>query len=479
MPEMTLSRRTLLQAMLTTASFCAAGASEEDQNSTGTAPRRGPSPADEQWRSWAPRPPLGWNSYNCFGSSVTEDEVRANANYMASHLKKYGWKYIVIDFCWSHPNPGAVSNPSLKVTSDGSLSPMLAMDEFGRLLPAVERFPSAKGGGGFKPLADYVHSLGLKFGIHVMRGIPRQAVLRGMRLKGGTVGLADIVDIHDTCIWLNHMYGVDWTAPGASAYYNGIFELYASWGVDFVKADNISNPYHHADIQAMRKAIDRCGRPIVLSLSSMTEQLSYDEHVPHFANMWRISNDFWDEWDALKAQFPRCAYWTRTRRSGNWPDADMLILGRIALRGPVGRPRWTRFSREEQRTHVTLWSIARSPLMMGGNMTENDEFTLSLLTNPDVIRLNQTSENNREVRRTNDEVIWAAEDPISDSRFVALFNLREEPAVVKVELSSLHLTGAWTTRDLWDGKDTRTCVEPLSASVAAHGVRLFELKRSG
>src|SRR6185437_11025952 len=173
-------------------------------------------------------PPMGWNSYNCFGSAVHEDEVRSNADYMAQHLARYGWKYIVIDFLWAYDNPpgSRIGNPYQLRLGDGSYVPWLAMDEWGRLQPHVDKFPSAFGGHGFKPLADYVHSLGLKFGIHVMRGIPRQAVWAHSKVMGTDGITADaIADTSSTCTWMNQMYGLNMQAPGAQEYLNSLLAL--------------------------------------------------------------------------------------------------------------------------------------------------------------------------------------------------------------------------------------------------------------
>ncbi len=258
-------------------------------------------------------PPMGWNSYNCYGATVTEKEMMENALMMSVHLKEYGWQYVVVDYCWYYPFPGAMNNPPQ--TRD--FKPGLTMDGNGRLLPSVERFPGSAGNIGFKPLADYIHGLGLKFGIHVMRGVPREAVAKKLPVMGTTITADMIANTSDTCKWLNSMYGIDMTRDGAQAYYNSLFELYASWGVDYVKVDDIATPYHAPEIEAVRKAIDNCGRPMVLSLSPGDDMPSEQaEHVKKYANMWRISADFWDDWESLKKQFELCNKWSSCFRSG-------------------------------------------------------------------------------------------------------------------------------------------------------------------
>lgn len=370
-------------------------------------------PAD--FRSWAPTPPMGWNSWDNFATTITEDQTKAQADYMAAHLKAHGWQYIVVDIQWYEP--GAQSHA---YRSDA----VLAMDAFGRLQPAPNRFPSAADGSGFKTLAAYVHDLGLKFGVHLMRGIPRQAVEKNLPVFGANVRAQDIANTASICPWNPDMYGVDMSKPGAQAYYDSVFALFAEWGVDYVKVDDISRPYHEheAEIEAIRRAIDKTGRSMVLSLSPGETALSAAPHAAQHANLWRISDDFWDRWLAVREQFTRLANWNPLRRVGAWPDADMLPFGVLEL----GK-RSTRFTKDEQRTVMTLWSIARSPLMHGGDLTLTDPFTLSLLTNHEVIAVNQRSSGNRPLFENDDLVAWVADVPDSSNgeKYLAVFNARD------------------------------------------------------
>ncbi len=369
--------------------------------------------AEPAFLGWAKTPPMGWNSWDSFGTTLTEAQAKAQADFMAEHLRPYGWKLLTVDIQWYEP--GAHGH-------DYRENAPLAMDGFGRLQPAPNRFPSAANGDGFKPLADYAHGKGLQFGIHLMRGIPRLAVERNLPVKGTTWRAADVANKASTCAWNPDMYGVDMAKPGAQAYYDSVFELIASWGVDFVKVDDISRPYHdnEREIEAIRRAIDRAGRPMVLSLSPGETALDAAQHVTRHANMWRISDDFWDNWPALLAQFARLRNWNPHRGPGHWPDADMLPLGVIDM----GRRR-THFTPDEQRTLMTLWSIARSPLVHGGDMTKTDAFTLSLLTTAEVIAVDQASVDNRPLFERDGLVAWVATVPDSRDRYLALFNTRD------------------------------------------------------
>jgi hypothetical protein len=378
---------------------------------TGAAAGRSPASAD--FLSWAATPPLGWNSWDAFGTTITEAQAKEQADFMAARLLSHGFRLLTVDIQWYEPG---ASGHSYRPDAP------LAMDEWGRLLPAPNRFPSAAGGAGFRPLADYLHAKGLQFGIHLMRGVPRRAVARRLPVKGTSVTTADIANPASVCPWNPDMFGVDMTKPGAQAYYDSVFELIASWGVDFVKVDDISRPYHEheREIEAIRRAIDRTGRPIVLSLSPGETALTAAGHVKRHANMWRISDDFWDTWPALLSQFDRLARWSPQRGPGHWPDADMLPLGVLEL----GRRR-TRFTPDEQRTLMTLWSMARSPLIHGGDMTRTDPDTLALLTNDEVLAVDQHSEGNRPLFDRDGLVAWTASVPGSPDRYVALFNTRD------------------------------------------------------
>ncbi|HSM48496.1 MAG TPA: glycoside hydrolase family 27 protein [Draconibacterium sp.] len=437
---------------------------------------------NQNFKLWAETPPMGWNSYNCYGAAVTEKEVKANAGYMAEKMKKLGWEYIVVDYCWSYPHPpGSTQNnpPQFRLKVDNSLVPWLAMDEWGRLLPDPRKFPSSHVKGGFKPLADYIHGQGLKFGIHVMRGIPRQAVWAKTPVKGTNGITADMIaDTTSLCPWLNQMYGVDMSKPGAQEYYNSLAELYAEWDVDYIKIDDIDldekYPYRKTEAEAMHKAILNCGRPIVLSLS-LNMKTENAAHVKSVSNLWRISKDFWDEWELLEHQFELLHQWTSAREPGNWPDADMLQLGWISRRGPSGPERESRFTADEQYTHMTLWCIAQSPLMMGGDMPDNSPFVESLLTNPEVLAVNQDAYDAKQLYRNGSKVVWTSKIKGTNDVYIALFNTGAEKSPVDVSFSELGIKGKVTVRDLWEKKEVGSFSKSFSANVNSHGAKLYRI----
>lgn len=420
------------------------------------------------------KPPMGWNSWDCYGAGVTEDELLGNAEFMRDRLKQYGYQYVVCDIQWYEP---AAKGNIYNNFAD------LCMDEYSRLIPAVNRFPSSANGAGFKPIADKIHSMGLKFGIHIMRGIPRQAVHRNTRIYGTTARARDIASQFSLCPWNTDMYGVDTEKRGAEEYYDSLFKLYASWGVDFVKVDDIANtefspqnPYSaEKEIEMIRAAIDRSGRDMVLSLSPGPAPLNKAEHLSENANMWRISGDFWDRWDKLLNMFSLCEKWYPYVKDGSFPDCDILPLGKLCIdgsyMGDMGRD--SGFTKEEQKTMMTLWAVFRSPLFFGGELRLTDNYTLSLVTNPEVINVNQNSEKPLFVYNKGGIAVWQTK--IENCTAVAVFNLSDEEKHYKLSFSDLGIENVRAVRDLWARKDIPKCENDVAVSLKPHSSEFFEI----
>ena len=432
--------------------------------------------------SFAPTPPMGWNSYDYYDTTVTEDQVKANADVMAARLKQYGWEYVVVDIQWYAYDTGSKRDmyqyiPFWKVE----------MDEYSRLLPCPDRFPSSAGGKGFRPLADYVHSLGLKFGIHIMRGIPRIAAHNRMKIKGADVTADEIADPYSICRWNPDMYGLNVEADGAQQYYDSLFELYAQWGVDFVKVDDICRhdmPSAKREIEMIHHAIRKCGRPIVLSLSPGPALVDQAWHYKKYANMWRITDDFWDRWPLLLNMFERCEMWQDHVSPGCWPDCDMLPLGYIGK--GFGHERYTNFTKDEQVSMMTLWCIFRSPLMLGAELTKLDDWTESLITNSKVLRLVNHSRGARQVMRDDRHAVWVSEDVDGKGIYVAVFNLDDTERRIVVSAGELETAGVdpgigsflgVKLEELWSGEIVTNTADDLEAAVPSHGAKLFRIDR--
>jgi alpha-galactosidase len=419
----------------------------------------------------ATTPPMGWNSYNCFGMNVTEAEVKANADYMAKNLKDFGYEYVVVDFLWF--------GDKYDTSNWQSTTAPLFIDKWGRCIPSVDLHPSAANGQGFKPLADYVHGLGLKFGIHIMRGIPWLAVKENTPVKGTDKKAQDIASIYDTCSFYKGMRGIDFGKDGAQQYMNSLFELYAEWGVDFVKVDDIAYPYHADDIEAVHKAIENCGRPMVLSLSPGPAPIGSKNHLAANANMWRISPDFWDRWDLLKRQFILARMWAPHSKPGNWPDADMLPVGKLSTRSELkgSLPRNTHFTKDEQYTMLTLWSMMRSPLIIGADMQQMDPFTLKLLTNKEVIDIDQNSSNAQELFAKGDTIIWHAIKPGAKIQYLAFFNMNDRmPLQLSSKLAGINVNNDFTITDLWRNEKIESSGNEILVNVAPHGTVLVKIE---
>ena len=338
---------------------------------------------------------MGWNSWDSYGTTVTEDEVLANARFMAEHLKDAGWDTLVIDIDWY--------DPTARSHGYNENAPLI-LDEYGRQLPDPVRFPSAQGGKGFGPLADKVHDLGLKLGVHMMRGIPRLAVERDLPVKDTEYTAKDVVDFEHVCGWNPDNYGLNQAHPGAQAWYDAQLDLFASWGLDMLKVDDMQTPFHSEEIAAYHRAIERAekahGRDILLSLSpGGWVATTYLDFLRENAEMWRISDDLWDRWEDIYQQFARLARWAPMQTTGHWADADMLPLGHIGLRAERGDDRHSRLTLDESRTLLALWCMGRSPLMVGGDLPTSTAQTIDLLANPALLEVTAGSTNNRETVR--------------------------------------------------------------------------------
>ena len=408
-------------------------------------------------------PPMGWNSYDYFNTMVNESQIRSNAEYMSKNLKKHGWEYIVVDIQWSEPNAGAKNKENISYIPFSRF----CTDEFSRQIPAENRFPSSANGKGFKPLADYIHSLNLKFGIHIMRGLPRHCAHEHKLIKthdGQKVTADEIADVYSICKWNPDMYGIDYTKKYAQDYYDSIFELYAEWGVDFVKVDDIcrhvNEKNYEQEVIMMAEAIKKSGRKMVLSLSPGPALIEKAFLYEQYANMWRITDDFWDKWELLKAMFERCEVWQKHTGEGNWPDCDMLPINVLSYgwedpsTGKKGRK--SAFTKEETKTMISLWCIFRSPLILGTDLPQLDEESLNLITNDEIIAMNKNKNQAKLVKSGDDLIEWTSKCEDGKSYYV-YFNVSEKDQTVKVK-------GNNGIRDLWEKKDlgneVELCIKP-------------------
>lgn len=416
------------------------------------------------------KPPMGWNSYDYYDTTVNEEQVKNNADYMAEHLKEFGWEYIVVDIAWYSCEAGEQRDRFQYVPFS-----KVEMDEYSRLLPCVKRFPSAAGGKGFAPLADYVHKKGLKFGIHIMRGIPRLAAYQRTKIWGTDHTANEIADPYSICGWNPDMYGVTPGVEGAQEYYDSLAALYAEWGVDFIKCDDICRmdaASSKEEIRMLHAAIEKCGREIVLSLSPGPALVEENEFYHAHSTMWRITDDLWDNWNSLRDMFDRCHNWQGLGRDGGYPDCDMLPLGRIGK--GFGEERSSRLTKEEQRSMMTLWCMFQSPLMLGAEMTKMEEDTLSLLCNKEVLHLLELPAGKaKESDRDETIIVWQTEDETDSANYTAIFNVSEHEC--NVTLSRYVRENSKQTKELWTGQNIRPTEK---RTIPSHGCLLLRQQKN-
>ena len=432
----------------------------------------------------APTPPMGWNSWDAYGLTIGEADFRANTKVLAG-LQQYGWQYSVIDEGWYMENPFGAHLAERKYLLDGN----------GILIPVPSRFPSSVEGAGFKPLATWVHAQGLKFGIHIVRGIPRQAVKDNLPIAGSNFHAVDAADLNSPCGWDDGNWGVA-DNPAGQAYYDSMLKLYAGWGLDYIKVDCISDhPYRPTEIRQIAAAIKKTGRPIVLSLSPGPTALEHGGEVAEYAQMWRITNDHWDAWSyprkagddeypfGLRDEFDRLAKWFSYARPGNWPDADMLPEGWLGPHPGMGEPRQSRLTHDEQQTEFTLWAIARSPLIMGANLTKLDDFTRSLMSNQTLLFMNQNVTYSHPVdmgQGYENARVWRATINAPGARqygeYVALFNLDDKPATLHATWKQLGIDGAKHTVQSAFGDSAAKESKEITVTLPAHGSQLYEVR---
>jgi alpha-galactosidase len=421
----------------------------------------------------APTPPMGWNSYDSFGASVTEQDMLEQGDAVRALLQPFGWNHVVIDYRWYEGGQ--------------------PIDANGRYLPNTGKYPSATGSMGFRSLADQIHAKGLKFGIHIMRGVPRKSYDANLPIAGSSYTTRQAGNPNDPCPWDQHMWGASGDAAAVQAWYDALMDQYASWGVDFIKIDDMLNNstrrYHQAEADAIHRAVGKTGRSIMLSFSPGPDDPSWlTSSVGNLntnASMWRVVNDFWDfnALTDLPGVFRAASTWQAVTGlvPGHWPDLDMLPLGYLGPRNEWHASGQTTFTRNEQVSIMTLWSMLPSPLMYGGNPAHlsSDAWTLALLTNEEVLAVNQDvlAERGRRTAMGSNEM-WVR-DLSGGRKAVAFFNRGAQDAMMSASFTQIGVTGMQVIRDLWRRMDVTATNDTLTASVPGRGALLYTVSPPG
>ncbi|MBN2019647.1 MAG: putative Ig domain-containing protein [Sedimentisphaerales bacterium] len=393
-------------------------------------------------------PPMGWNSWNCWSGNVSEKNVRDSAKAMFdTGLINYGWTHINIDDGWQGRRGG----------------------QFNAIQPN-EKFPDMKG------LCDYVHSLGLKIGIYSTPWVTSYA--------GNIGGSSD----NENGAWVKITGYENYVKNHRHGKYK--FDIndakrWAQWGFDYLKYD--WKPNDEQNTRRMADALRASGRDVVFSLSN-TAPFQKAALWARLANSWRTTNDIRDAWS--RTQLPKDeswslgildiwklhSKWVSFNGPGHYNDADMLVVGNIGW----GNPRPTRLTPDEQYSHITLWCLWSSPLLLGCPLDQLDEFTLNLLTNNEVLAINQDPlcEQAKEIPLTGKGKILV-KNLEDGSKAVGLFNIGSEPNAVKVTWGQLGVSGKQNVRDLWRQKDIGIYTAQFEAMVRPHGVILINISPAG
>ena len=404
-------------------------------------------------------PPLGWNSFDSYGRMANEKALLENLDVFTQKLYPFGYDVFVLDIGWYalfNIPPGQIS-PDIKESND------IKIDNYGRCLPAENFFPN-----GLDKIISKVHAAGCKFGIHMMRGIPRKAVELNLPIKGTEYTARDIVNKNSQCIWCQYNWGVDMSKKGAQSYYDSVIALLAEWGVDFIKYDNIVQ--YPQEIEAVANAIEKCDREIILSLS-LGGKVNLD-HLEYYrrANMVRISGDIWDEKKDLDKIFQRWEMFQGTAGPGFWPDMDMIPFGHLKIWSKPGSKianeamngkgveRMCRLNRFQKETFITMRALGASPLFMGGNLPTSDEETFQILTNRDMLNCNQNGIMGNLIYRKEGIDIWKTPMKNNEKKgWLGIFNRNENGKTIQLTKTQLQIEHIIKAKDIW--KDAFVTIE--------------------
>ena len=434
----------------------------------------------------AQKPPMGWNSFDSYGVYLHEKAAFENLEAMAKILKPFGYEYFVIDAGWFGEfqlQPGTMF-PAEKHARK------MKYNEFGLLQPSDTYFPN-----GFKKLIDRTHELGLKFGLHLMRGIPRSVVKANLPIKGTKYFAQDIADTTSICTWNHQNYGVDMTKPGAQEFYNSLMNQMAEWGLDFIKYDDIV--HKPLEVKAVAKAIAQCGRPMVLSLSPGGNVDPNNLDAFKKGHMLRVTPDIWDDQKGIDECFLDWRKWNGKSEPGFWIDMDMIPFGQLQMMSPKpkgvkgteskkeiqdkikagevanfellagkGFNRWSEFTKDQMYTFITMRALAASPLMMGGDLPTLDKFSLSLITNKEMLACNQNGIMGKLTYDKNKFEVWNTPNKSGKGGWVGIFNRNNEAKSISLNYTDLGLDKSTKLFDIWNKKK----IKRLDFKLNANGV---------
>jgi len=416
-------------------------------------------------RVLASSPPMGWNSFDSYGVYLHEQAAFDNLEAMAEKLKPHGYEYFVIDNGWF----GEYTLQEGTIFSAEKHAHDIRIDGFGYFLPSKVYFPN-----GLKPIAERCHALGLKFGVHLMRGIPRKAYELDLPIEGTSYTARDIAvtDPKENCVWCEYCYAVDMSQPGAQAWYDGLIRHISEMGVDMIKYDDIVP--HPDEVEAVVEAIAKLEKPMLLSLSPGGQVNPEALDFYRMANMLRVTKDVWDEQEYIDACFLAWRKWQGKEQPGFWIDMDMIPFGELQLMSPPsadtsktvldkgdialagkGVHRVCQLTKPQMETFITMRALAASPLMMGGDLPSLDDFALKLITNREMLACNQNGVMGSLVVDEGGVETWRVfEKGLIDRGWIGVFNRLDEPVSFKMDIARLDFSSeSYHLANVWGGDE--------------------------
>ncbi len=437
------------------------------------------------------KPPMGWNSFDSYGVYLHEEAARKNLETMAEVYKPAGYEYFVVDNGWfgEYKLVKDTKYPAEKHAST------INIDEYGVVHPSKTYFPH-----GLRPLIEKAHALGLKFGLHLMRGIPRRAVEKNLPIKNSRYRAADIANRESICSWCHYNYGIDMSRPGAQEYYNSVVDKFASWGVDFLKVDDVTG--YPLEVLGYARAIAQSGRDIQLSLSpGGNTQFHY---LPYYrkANMLRVTKDIWDRAEDINKGFNAWKKYQGVQSEGFYPDLDMIPFGRLQLMSPdwledsesnvnlagYGYSRMDQFTPEQKYTFLTIRALGASPLMIGGDLPTMDSFSKKLLLNAEMLRCNQNGVVGTQIYDSAEIEIWfTPERELPGNGWIGIFNRTSSQREVDITAADIGLINEqyvernekvreFELHDIWNNRTFQVANSIQNFSIPGEGVIFLRIQ---
>lgn len=397
----------------------------------------------------AERPFMGWSSWSSIRKKPTEEKIKAAADVMAAKFKSHGYEYVNLDDYYM-------------------LDWRETVDEYGRWAVDPKKFPN-----GMKALGDYIHNKGLKFGHYVTLGIPKAAVDQNTPIEGTPYHAKDIVDFskgQKKNFNYEEMYAIDLSKPGAQEFIDSWARLFASYGVDYLKIDGVRN-HDIADVEAWAMALKKTGRPIHVELSNNLD-IKHISTWKQLSNGWRTDHDveaygtpYLASWKKVTRRFDDVAEWQPHAGPGGWNDLDSLNVANGSKDG---------LTKNEKISYVSLWAIAASQFVIGNDLTKLDDFGLSLLTNDEILAVNQSGVAGKRLYKKGDTQAFYQSLP-DGSYHIALFNTGSSSQDVSVKWTDVGIEGSALVRDLWSHQDLGSMENGFTAKLSTHGSRMIKV----